>query len=734
MQNSSIYKLSNDINYKEKEFSLKWRQLRACARCHRLKMRCSYDDPSYTSCKRCFAIGVKCSPDEDPTARYAKRKRRKKSNKSYDDDNVKISSQQYIESSKDVLKAIQLELKSGSPDLNTISNLCSDLQQKSTSISFVSEKHKLTINCNLMDEIISKHVITIEECKERFSMFIDNILRYYPIVSLSSKLKDFDYVYDNQPILLMSYIYATLMNDEGIYDTNGNIKEDNCLLSTLSNYIETSLSYRLFTNPEGFDFHLIYICLILSIWSLPPKNISNFKWRMPMLQAYNITLCMNLGDLSNYKSNDYNKKLLDDNSDERNELRAFLSVYSSFGTLSFGLSRFRVLNWSANHEAAIDALMKNCNELPTRHDKYLCYISQIVKIGLEILQFVSPVSISPPSIRDDNLRTCINGEPKPNLRLVQARNILSNYEKKICDIAIESGFINPLQDFSQDKYHEILMEGYTLYIIYYHLLMIIYDSLINNYLSYKRFDFGGKDIDTKSEGEREAFIESIIKLNTTCGKLVNSFLEMSTDQSIVYPGYLIYRPLHAIILMVRLKLLINSQTLNEEKKYFKPGDLDINVEVYYDLISKFVKDKNKKFNSAARSKMNILLNKISKWMKHSNINENKEKMNPLVINLIDMNRDQEIEKLGLPKEDNDVASPKIIQPSDVIHSPKHVEDISMQGNQGMQNFEFSSFDNFPMDNIFNDINSEILNFLTPWDSNPTFDSFLDELKDYTVEK
>ncbi|ODV62325.1 Zn(II)2Cys6 transcription factor domain-containing protein ASCRUDRAFT_74731 [Ascoidea rubescens DSM 1968] len=60
------------------DFANKWRQVRACARCHRLKMRCAYDDPSYTSCKRCFSAGVECSLYHDPTSKFKTTRPRKK--------------------------------------------------------------------------------------------------------------------------------------------------------------------------------------------------------------------------------------------------------------------------------------------------------------------------------------------------------------------------------------------------------------------------------------------------------------------------------------------------------------------------------------------------------------------------------------------------------------------------------------------------------------------------------
>ncbi|GME94642.1 unnamed protein product, partial [Ambrosiozyma monospora] len=82
---NSINTLNNDNNSNDcgvgtssTDFANKFRRLRACARCHRLKMRCVFEDPKFESCTRCFKAGISCSMTEDPTINTAKTRPRKK--------------------------------------------------------------------------------------------------------------------------------------------------------------------------------------------------------------------------------------------------------------------------------------------------------------------------------------------------------------------------------------------------------------------------------------------------------------------------------------------------------------------------------------------------------------------------------------------------------------------------------------------------------------------------------
>ena len=70
----------SDSNQKNNEFAGKWRQTRACARCRRLKMKCSFTDPSFTSCVRCFNSKIECSFDNDPSDQIKTNRRKKREN------------------------------------------------------------------------------------------------------------------------------------------------------------------------------------------------------------------------------------------------------------------------------------------------------------------------------------------------------------------------------------------------------------------------------------------------------------------------------------------------------------------------------------------------------------------------------------------------------------------------------------------------------------------------------
>lgn len=98
------------------DFADKFRRLRACARCHRLKMRCVFEDPSFESCTRCFKAGLQCSATDDPTQSQAKRKPRKRSKLKGDGPLAQL--QQAINESNKLFQAIQRNEYHDSENIN----------------------------------------------------------------------------------------------------------------------------------------------------------------------------------------------------------------------------------------------------------------------------------------------------------------------------------------------------------------------------------------------------------------------------------------------------------------------------------------------------------------------------------------------------------------------------------------------------------------------------------------
>ena len=167
-----------------------------------------------------------------------------------------------------------------------------------------------------------------------------------------------------------------------------------------------------------------------------------------------------------------------------------------------------------------------------------------------------------------------------------------------------------------------------------------------------------------SSNERQFCLKMIIKLITLCESLVDQFVRLNNN-IINIPSVLYYRPMHALILLVRLRLILKFQN-------FK--DIEIDVESYFTKVSRVINDNLMK-NSLVCSKMKVVLNKIEKWLilsqkyiKSDSV-ENNGPMNFDVVKIIFQNKDKEIENLDVPKSHNE--SP-IKQTLPLSHKIRHL--------------------------------------------------------------
>ncbi|CUM63502.1 uncharacterized protein PRCAT00001078001 [Priceomyces carsonii] len=752
---------SESQNNSGNDFSQKWRQVRACARCHRLKMKCSYEDPSYLACKRCFAIGVECSPDEDPTAKFARRKKRK--TKELDVEEVDISKEsskvaklleeamislnkleeQTIDPKSPRVVKIRKQYESISKKFKTING---PTEPKADNLEQLPESKypDIPLKSNLIKELVFNYkLITLEESQARFDYFLNSMLPYYPVISFSSKLKDFYFLAENSPLLLTAIICVTAINDNLIPDLDSKKTLNNVsLFNLLSYYLENLICHQLYRKSEDFTYHLVYTCLILSLWCPPPRRLGNFKNQLNLLMAFNVSLCIDLSESVKYGTRSL--EYLQETMDNRNEIRAFLSVYCCCGSLGLSLPKFKLVSWSKSHEEAVKLLLQKGKNLPTENDRFLCCFAQVIYLGQEIFEFLSSSGsgntvseINSSTKRGSDSHSPIQLSNIDSLPLNNVKWVINGYEQLLYLTLVESGFMQPSSDKYLGPSDDAPKEKYLLAIIYYQMLMLIYDNLVSD-IFYHQHDFSGKKSSTTGFEmiDKLAYLQHISKLIKICENLLNSFIILNMEETINYPSFFYYRPLHALILLIRLRLLLKSQIFKKGFPSNNPEDLKISVEQYFHEISKIFEKNEFEFKLLACSQMSSILSKIYKWMIFSEsynapLNAYKDNLN--LVNLMNMSKDQEIENLEVPKELNDTNKEEnITDLKDHVDPPKgsseilssHVlpEDVGSYANMNVSSDPTEIPSHYSLEDIFKEIDQDILNYLNPLESNFAFNN------------
>ncbi|KAK6453944.1 uncharacterized protein RJT20DRAFT_146923 [Scheffersomyces xylosifermentans] len=697
------------------EFAAKWRQNRACARCRRLKMKCSYEDPSFKSCKRCFTAGVDCSFDEDPTAKYARKKRRKVPRAQSEEKDNTIADLITQAQNRQQLQSLFTKYKTLASRISEMLEINPTDEKKGL---VIGEYPHISFKRNLIKEMILNYeFFTIEEARHRFRFFLEDMLPYYPTVALSENLKSFDNLFENNPLLLTACISVTAVNDNNLSQDPDKVSNSQ-LYKILNHYLYNFISHHVHVKCDDFSIDLIYVFLILSSWCLTPNKLGHFRNQLNSLTAFNISLCIDLGESSKFK--DTSDASLGDLTSQRNDLRALLSVYCCCGSLELSLRRFKLVAWSKNHEIATQLLMRPIGtNLPTPEDRYLCYFAKFISTAQEILEFVSPIGMSTNTTTTSKTGTKESSFEKHSdhrtyISPSQVKYVLNAYERKSHQILAESGFMGVDNDKNHPK------EKYVLSIMYYHLLTITYDNLISGFL-HASDNENEKDI-LFQNSEVELCLQNIIKLLSICENLINCFVELNSEQTVNYPTVLYFRPMHALILLVRLRLVLKSKNFSNVESI---NDIihDMEVEKYFEKVSKIIVDNQKVYNSVVCDKMMIILNKIEKWMKVSSAYNNATRVstngtsgdiNLDLVKLISMSKDQEIESLDVPKDYEDNSKRRSEANMDMsrnaMTSKNQTPELAAGSKSAGEPLGGS------IEKIFEEIDADVMNYLNPLES------------------
>lgn len=598
------------------DFANNFRRLRACARCHRLKMRCTFEDPTYESCTRCFKSGLKCSATDDPTESQAKSRPRKRTKlkgtgslaqlqsainestklfnaiqrgdyKDVDSENLNLENLttlqfQISETQRLIFHAMNAQKQLEKNESESIKAEASTMNSmKDGAIKSIPSLPWISPELNIMKELIKLEIITTEIAKSKVDIFFEKLYIYWPCISFP-KQYEYDWLLENEPLILLSFITVTCLNEPDLHDT-------------LLYYLEDNLSIR--TSVTGnISVSFIQIYLVLSLWCSPPRKWGSYKHQMSLLMALNLTLCLDLGH-EVYKNS---PNVLKDDSTERQMVRSYMAVYACCGSLGLSLPRFKVVNWTPVHERCAQVLLLGESN---QADKFIYFYSKLVALGEEIFQYLCPNGFPNLIVDKESVNQIGDKDSLANLR-----SIMIDYEKRMQKLAIDSNLFTP------DSHTSNLLS-----IIYYQLLMTMYDYVVCRVLIHR-------------DKMTEIYLQTLSRLVKASEKVIDSFC-LVCEQTPDFPTFFYYRPMHALVALIRARLLIKTQLL----------DLEVNIEQAYEKIVNNVQKISP--HSKVANKMSAILTRISKWMKVSNKFNKNGATNSMVDLLNELGREKAIEKI-----------------------------------------------------------------------------------------
>lgn len=544
-------------------------------------MKCIYDDPSYTSCRRCFSSGIDCSLDNDPTAKQAKKKRRT-SRKT--DNDILIQLRQF-QSTINEHDLSDLDIDAANQIITSISSHI-NMQNEQQLIQLVNgsvsnnnyastEFPDISLNGNMAEALIIKKLITKRELHSRFAFFVEQMLPYCPLISFSSKLLDFNFQLKNTPVLLLACVHATTINDNSIFmNLPSDVTNSQHLRQILLHYLENYLANKVLFQATDFLVLLVTACLVLSLWCVVPNN-GNHKNQMKLLLAYNVSLCMGLGDSNKFANLE---KSTEENTAARHEVRCFLAVYCCCSSLGLSLSRFKLPKWSKDHETGYQMLVQNTDQPIT--DLSLSTVARLVKLGHEALEVLKPEKFK--YLGSDTI------------------SIIDAYVERLVSVLQNYGF-------KLDGQFRILvgdkLEEYIVAFIYYQVLMNVYDNFLTHNMSLPAND---------NEDLSLLLFNVIIKLTTICEGLLDCFTKLTT-MSINYPTFFLYKPFQALVLLIRLKLMVKSDIFKLQLETLAPVD-DNDFQSYISKIEDIMAKNEPRLNQNTNESMTSALMKVKKWM------------------------------------------------------------------------------------------------------------------------
>ena len=99
------------------------------------------------------------------------------------------------------------------------------------------------------------------------------------------------------PLLLIACIFVTVLDDNNL-GTTPILKDNLKLCNLLSYYLYSFIAHEVYVKCEQFNIQLIYVCLILSSWCLPPIKLGHFRNQLNSFNCIEYCIVYGLNELS----------------------------------------------------------------------------------------------------------------------------------------------------------------------------------------------------------------------------------------------------------------------------------------------------------------------------------------------------------------------------------------------------------------------------------------------------
>ncbi|OBA21303.1 hypothetical protein METBIDRAFT_42157 [Metschnikowia bicuspidata var. bicuspidata NRRL YB-4993] len=673
------------------DFAQRWRAARACARCHRLKSRCVYEDPEHASCRRCYALEIACSVEADPTAQTARRR-----------------------------PAMKLPARTPDQILRKVQRLLADAEREFSRMPGADHEgengeehlHKNTTvfqQPRPAQDVLSSLISEAEACA-RYACFHERMAIYFPVLTFPGHLRDFRQAMAASPLLVLACIYVTTICDHGLSEAHQNRR----LGSQVLEYLDKALAQTIYVEAADLSYHIVFACMILSLWGVPPLRVHQYKSHIDLITAYSVAVCIDAGNVSLVNP----LAVLSDDSVERNNLRSFLAVYCSCGSLNFSLPRFNFATWSPRHNLAMELLSRPLSgTLPSQGDRFLCFYSRVIRVGKQLSDFLTESGVSMNLLTSEEERgglagLCPPGPRANSLRFQKLVADLSVYEKNLTDTVSESGILGGLTQSAVAP-----GERFCLLLTYYHLVMMIHDNLVSCCIYNLTVD---NQVQPQGmyfpQQDKDLIMEHIRKFGEICGRILGCFIELNASGVTGYPTFFYYRALTALISLIRLLILVKSDIL---QVYFPEiQSVRFRLPCLYAEVLKIVDSSKEHFDLQVCERFSDLLQRIGRWVPvvAANDNELSTDSNDGIdfLELTDISKGQEVEKFAarqMLRNDDGKLTPMAISALIV-----DAEDEHASRGQDLMSDNAPKPASFSIKEMFKGIDEDIIRYLNPFDT------------------
>lgn len=317
--------------------------------------------------------------------------------------------------------------------------------------------------------IYVRAILSEDEARRRLAYFRSHMYPCYPIVALPDS---FDEMLHSTPVLLLTCIYATTIADHRL-SAPGAL--NTALNAALDRHISRVLTSDLYINARGFSLAMIHTCIILALWREPPGAVDHYKAQMDLVASLSVSLCMDVGNVALLRP-DHAASARD-----RDNLRAFLSVYCSCGLLGFLLPRFRLVLWSWRHKLAAHRLLLPRHHVPSADDVFLCRYSRFICVSQQLHSFLLDHGVHTQILRsvdpDEHAAYMRRLAPDmlPRSAIAAVGSVLHEHEAILAAALADAG----CADDSLEPVAEAPKGKYVLLFTYYQVLMVAHDNLVS---------------------------------------------------------------------------------------------------------------------------------------------------------------------------------------------------------------------------------------------------------------